>query len=163
MTGDGDKRPDSSPNRGSGGFFGVLRSLVDTLRELDDTGERRRSATRSRTSGGRQIDYGIDVGTLEGLGEGTERTQQSQTRVDVPTSVVEHDDGVTVYFDFPELAGDTIQAGVNGRRLAVGVDGRVMTRVTLPRSGLALQFGTYNNGVLECHLADTSDETEPER
>lgn len=160
-----DDRDDGSTRR-SGGFFGILRSLVDTLREMDEQGDHRRSATRSRTSGKRQIDYGIDVGTLDGLDVRSEESvdaggmQRSEAEIEVPTSVIERDGGVTVYFDLPEVAGETIQAGVDGRTLAVGVDDIVLTRVTLPRWGLTLQFGSYNNGVLECFLTDADSDTE---
>lgn len=115
--------------------FGV--STIEDLLDESGSGGRSRSAGRG---GGSELDAGA------------ERDQYG--RIDAPTSVYEGTEGVVVHVDLPEVEGDTVAAGVDGRTFVVGVGEEVLTRVDLPREGLEVQHGTYNHGVLEFFLRD---------
>lgn len=165
-----DRRDDSPDDRreggdaGSGGLLGAVRQLVGLLREMEESGERRREGR----GGAGRVSYDYSVGTLEDRLEG--RTSRERNRshsrgttegdTDRPTNVVETDEGVVVHVDVPEAEGETVKAGVDGQTLVAGVGNTVLARVPLPRPGLAVEFGRYNNGVLECVLRPT-DEADP--
>lgn len=147
------------------GLLGTLRRLADALVDVDAgastgrSGEGGRSGRPGRVVGGDdtgRFEYRFGVSTLEDLMDADDAGAEESRygRLDPPTSVHEGPKGVVVHVDLPEVEGDTVAAGVDGRTLVVGVGKEVLTRVELPREGLSVQHGTYNNGVLEFFLRD---------
>lgn len=167
-------RPDgpSGPGRDrsnseSSGLFGALRRLAGALVDVE-AGAGRREHHAVEEGENARFEYHFGVSTVEELvGEqelgtdGESETGSEYGRLDPPTRVNEGEEGVVVNVDLPEVEGDTVAAGVDGTTLVVGVGNEVLTRVELPRRGLEVQYGRYNNGVLEFFLRDpdaTADE-----
>ncbi|MFC4360143.1 gas vesicle protein GvpH [Halobium salinum] len=176
----GDDRDDGREDEPRG-LFGALRRLADTLVDLDagartgtgsggpgTPGSRGRPEGPNRVVGGDdtgRFEYRFGVSTLDDLLAASEAEEAEEAdgasrygRIDPPTSVHEGPEGVVVHVDLPEVEGDTVAAGVDGGTLYVGVGSEVLTRVQLPREGLEVQHGTYNNGVLEFFLRDGGSE-----
>lgn len=145
-----DRRDDDRPER-ERGILGSLRRFLETLQEMDD---REESVRHGRVTSDRgTVDYSVRIGTL-GDETADDRISGTEVSPESPTSVRETDEGIVVHLDLPEVEGETVAAGVDGRTLVVGVDDTVYRRVGLPRGGLTVVAGAYRNGVLELHLDD---------
>ena len=143
-----DRRDDDRSER-ERGILGSLRRFLETLQEMDD---REESVRHGRVTSDRgTVDYSVRIGTLGG-DETDDRITEAEVSPESPTSVRETDEGIVVHLDLPEVEGETVAAGVDGRTLVVGVDDTIYRRVELPRSGLTVVAGAYRNGVLELHL-----------
>lgn len=156
MTRESDEKDERRPPSGGDGILGSLRRFLETLQEMDEQGDTVRHGRVASDRG--TVDYSIQVGPIRS--DEMERRPDAEVSPDSPTNVRETDDGVVVHLDLPEVEGETVAAGVDGRTLVVGVDNTVHRRVRLPRYGLTVIAGAYRNGVLELHLeAEETEET----
>ncbi|EJN60324.1 Hsp20/alpha crystallin family protein [Halogranum rubrum] len=155
----GTNRDDSRDEERPAGGDGILGSLRWFLETLDQMSENQESVRHGRAVSDRgTVDYSIQVGPIRS--DETERRPNAEVSPDSPTSVHETDEGVVVHLDLPEVEGETVAAGVDGRTLVVAVDNTVYKRLRLPRYGLTVIAGTYRNGVLELHLDGDTTETQ---
>ena len=147
-----------SDESNGGAIRTILTDLFESIAEMDERGERRRTGTGTTHSKNKRFDYGFTVGigpqadderagTDEPSPDGTERA----------AVVHETDEGVVVTLDLPDVHPTDLSAGVDAsaRALVVGEDGTVIERVALPRGDLEVAGASFNNGVLDVRLGPT--------
>ncbi|RJS97105.1 gas vesicle protein GvpH [Halococcus sp. IIIV-5B] len=151
MTSD-DHDAERSDAGGSGFVRTVLSGLFETIADMDERDQRRRSATGSGRSGSTRFDYGLDVGIGPGRDESQSRDPEVET--DYAASVNPTDEGCIVTLDLPDVDPRDLAAGVDssGETLVVGTDSVILERVSLPRGDLAVADASFNNGVLDVRL-----------
>lgn len=155
MTSD-DRDAERNDADGSGFVRTVLSGLFETIADMDERGQRRRSATGSGRSGNTRFDYGFDVGIGPGR-EADEGTRDPEVDADYTTALTRTDEGYVATFDLPDVDPRELAAGVDpsGGTLIVGTDSAVLERVSLPRDDLEVAEASFNNGVLDVRLRPT--------
>ncbi|SFL07490.1 GvpH protein [Halogranum rubrum] len=151
-----DSRDEERP-AGGDGILGSLRRFLETLDQMSENGESVRHGRAVSDRG--TVDYSIRIGSIRDPehDELSGRPSNAEVSPESPVNVRETDEGVVVHLDLPEVEGETVAAGVDGRTLVVGVDNNVYKRIRLPRYGLTVIAGAYRNGILELHLEDGGD------
>lgn len=149
---------DRDTDRESTGFIrAVLSGLVETIADMDERDERRRTETGTAHGDTARFDYGFSVG-IGPQTDGRDRAEPvAAAETDHTTTVQSVDDGCVVTLDLPDVTPRELSAGVDGsaRALVVADDGGVIERVALPRGDLEVRGASYNNGVLDVHLRRT--------
>lgn len=155
-----DGNGDGERPAGGDGILGSLRRFLETLEQMSENQESVRHGRAVSNRG--TVDYSIQIGSIRDPEDGElgQRPLSTEVSPESPTNVRETDEGVVVHLDLPEVEGDTVAAGVDGRTLVVGVDNTVYKRIRLPRYGLAVIAGAYRNGILELHLEADDDTAE---
>ncbi|WP_435076950.1 gas vesicle protein GvpH [Halococcus sp. AFM35] len=142
---------DNSDNDGKSGFVRtVLSDLFETITEMDERDQRRRTGTGSARSGTSRVDYGLSIGI--GPQADVERETSPAADTDHAASVSPTEDGCVVTIDLPDVDPRELAAGVDGRTLLIADDEGVIERVSLPHEGLAVDDASFNNGILDVRL-----------
>ena len=146
----------------------MLSGLIETLAEMDENDQRRRSGHGSARSGRKRLDYGLSVGIgpqagidgRDGTGIEREEVPESIAETDHAATVSPTETGQIVTIDLPDVDPRELSAGVggDGRTLVVADDEGVVERVPLPHAGLAVADASFNNGILDVWLEGTRDE-----
>ncbi|WP_049998361.1 gas vesicle protein GvpH [Halococcus sediminicola] len=130
----------------------VLTGLFETLAEMDERDQSRRSKSASAQSGDTRFDYGLSVGIGPQAETTTTDERSPAADTDHATTVNPTEAGCTVTVDLPDVDPRELSAGVDGERLVVADDEGVIERVSLPHEGLAVEDASFNNGVLDVRL-----------
>lgn len=133
----------------------VLSGLFETIADMDERGQRRRSATGSGRSGTTRFDYGLDIGIGPGK-EADEATHDPAVESDreYAAAVSPTEEGCVVTLDLPDVDPTDLAAGVDssGGTLVVGAGSTILERVPLPRDDLEVADASFNNGILDVRL-----------
>lgn len=134
----------------------VLSGLFETIADMDERGQRRRSATGSGRSGTTRFDYGLDIGIGPGHDSGA-NPARTEAEADYATTLQPLDDGYVVTLDLPDVDPHELVAGVDAEseRLVVADDDRVLERVSLPSGDFEVAEASFNNGILDVRLRAT--------
>jgi HSP20 family molecular chaperone IbpA len=153
---------DTDETNESGFVRTVLSDLFETIADMDDRNQRRRTGTGSARSGNSRVDYGLSVG----IGPQADIEQETETPAAADTdhtaAVHSMDNGCVVTLDLPDIDPRELSAGVDASdgTLLVGVEKGVIERVALPRSDLEVGDASFNNGVLDVRLRPREDTNE---
>lgn len=136
----------------------ILSDLFETIADMDEQNQRRRSGTGSARSSNSRFDYGFSVG-IGPPSEHIDATDADETPsaladTDHAATVHETEEGVVVTLDLPEVEPSELSAGVNSstQTLLVGLDNEIIERVPLPHGNLEVGDASFNNGVLDVRL-----------
>lgn len=148
---------DSNNNESDASIRAVVRSLLETLADMDaqDRAMRRknRQARIGRTPVGHE--FSIDVGTLDSASDSDKHEPEAEvTNSDYVVSVRYSDDEVVAVADLPDIDPDELSAGIDQEtaELAIGKGDTVIKRVSLRHGNLAITDAAFNNGILELRL-----------
>jgi HSP20 family molecular chaperone IbpA len=142
---------DDNDDEKSGFVRTVLTGLIETISEMDEHDQRRRSKTASAHSGKKRLDYGLSVG-IGPQSETTTERRSPAADTDHATTLDSTEAGCVVTIDLPDIDPRELSAGVDGNTLLIADDEGVIERVSLPREGLAVGDASFNNGVLDVRL-----------
>lgn len=155
MTSD-DRDTDRTENRDTSGFVRtVLSDLFETIADMDDRNQRRRTGTGSARSGTSRFDYGFSIGIGPQAEHGnTRETPPVAADADHAATVHPTEEGCVVTLDLPDIDPRKLSAGVDtsARTLVVAADDGVIARVELPHGDLDVRDASYNNGILDIRL-----------
>lgn len=141
---------DTDETNESGFVRTVLSDLFETIVDMDDRNQRRRTGTGSARSGNSRVDYGLSIGI--GPQADVERERSPAADTDHAASVSPTEGGCVVTIDLPDVDPRELAAGVDGRTLLIADDEGVLERVSLPHEGLAVDDASFNNGILDVRL-----------
>lgn len=132
----------------------VLSGLFETIADMDERGQQRRSATGSGRSGTTRFDYGVDIGIGPGREADESRDPAVESDREYAAAVSPTDEGCVVTLDLPDVDPTELAAGVDssGGTLVVGAGSTILERVSLPRNDLEVADASFNNGVLDVRL-----------
>lgn len=138
-------------------LFGAIRRIVETLRELEESGGSR----------GKNVRTDYEFSTRVGLGRGPEREgSRSRSRSDrsVDTDAVDAEsyhvdvrrdgDEITVVADLRGANAEDVTAGIDpdANELIVGVDDEAVDRIPLGPVTASDIDASFHNGILELRI-----------
>jgi HSP20 family molecular chaperone IbpA len=132
----------------------VLTGLFETIAEMDERDQQRRSGRASARSGRARFDYGLDIGIGPPADVAEEASERPVDDTDHAATVHSAGEGYVVTVDLPNVDPTELSAGVDesARRLLIADDGGVIERVDLPDERLDVADASFNNGILDVHL-----------
>jgi HSP20 family molecular chaperone IbpA len=141
---------DTDETNESGFVRTVLSDLFETIADMDERNQHRRTGTGSARSPNSRVDYGLSIGI--GPQADVERETSPAADTDHAASVAPTEEGCVVTIDLPDIDPRELAAGIDGQALLVADDDGVIERVSLPHEGLAVGDASFNNGVLDVYL-----------
>lgn len=167
---DGDRRDDDDDRRDDGGRpRGIIWSLLELLREMDERGERSRTG-HSRPGGHTSVDYSISVRDLSSSGDddpfgtrwtrrdpdeaGTDGPSDDGRAADVHVTARETAEGLVVAADLSGVGAEGADAWLDDDADALVIDagGARSTRLPIESAGWRIADSRLSNDILEVEL-----------
>ncbi|HET7324928.1 MAG TPA: gas vesicle protein GvpH [Halococcus sp.] len=152
------KNDNERANDNSGIIRTILSDVFESIADMDERNQRRRSATGSARRGRSRFDYGFSIGIGPQADERGDANRTPATAdTDHSASIHETNEGAVVTLDVPDIDPRGLSAGVDSsaRMLVVAVENEVIERVSLPRGDLEVRDASFNNGILDVYLQES--------